>query len=1242
MVSGSSIRLVFKKRWTYLTIALIALTLGSLIVKFNLASASAESVAVDIGNYIEKNNQNFVATVLGISKLETVKNAVDKEKFLSIAKEKKYFLFQYKNISTPRLALTDWSSSATLPTDSVIVSKDSIGYANLANGHYVFFKKVFTDKIIVALLPIKWNYFVTNTYLKNEFSIGQKSWANNFDISIGKANGIIVKATNNKELFQITKLNSGSRSSFYFLSYLCFLIGLVFLLLYMVKGFTHSLQENRKLEAILVFCFQLLFIKIAIVSIQRLLLLNETVLFSSLHTAKLAFSSSLGDWFINTMLAVFALEALRRTLVNSSLDLRVLNKPRNFLTIIISATAIVLVSFCIVQLIKYVVTSEVLSFDVLNIFSLDYLTVVALVGIIGSVYVIFQINYYLIIKYKLDSLGKLLFLLSSTILLLLIVTIRFRLMQVGTDMAIACWLLGLQILIFITIQFKSRRSVFLLGWMFFLSISTASFILHFQQKKELEERSLYANRLAAKVSPVTEMMLGTISTEINNGFTAEEFLTLKNSKSRNLDSVKLSTSYSNRYSYKMFLFDENEKPLQDNKDYSFADLNTIILTQAKPSLIPDLYVYEASSYQFNFILKKQMLDTASNLIGYAIFQIVPRTNVNSNLYPEIFNKQISRDFTKLRNYAFAIYNNDKIIYNENEFPFSTSLPSNFFKLQQEKIIDEDGYSQLWKTTGAGKAVAIVKKNNTWLSFITLFSYILCIMLLLRSFWILARFIGSSTFSIFSFFQKISFNIAERIQASIILLSVGSFFIIGIVTILFFISRSRETNQKKLSNTLDVVINQLEAALDDEIATGNLYDSTYSRLDSSSIYRIFSGISESNGIELNLYDLNANLQFSTLPLPYSKELTSKKMDPNAFVKLNSRKALQLYQNEKIGQLNYLSAYRALINGNGDTYGFIQSPFFRSEVALRNDISDFLVAMINLIVFIFLISGLVAILVTNRITNAFTLIGNKMKMISLGRSNQAIDWVGNDEIGILIQRYNAMISELEASAATLAKKEREYAWQEMAKQVAHEIKNPLTPMKLSIQFLQRAIESNAPNVKELSTATATTIINQIEHLSRMAGEFSQFAQIGSAKKNKVQLQNILFSLKELYKASTGAKFSWEIEEHPIFVLSDETNINRLFTNLIQNAIQSSQEEFDVNVSIKLFLEGDNAIALVQDSGSGIPEDLIPKIFVPNFTTKTSGTGLGLAMCKRIAEQAGGDISFTSSYEGTIFKVSLPVIN
>lgn len=1242
MASFHSIQLFFKRKWAYPIIAIIALTLGCLIVKFNLKSASAKGIASDISEYVEKNNQDFKTTVLDISKTASSNNTLFKENFLAVTNQKAYFLFQYKNSPSNQLFLTDWSSSVIIPTDSIISSKDSIGYADLANGHYVFFKKAIADRMFVALVPIKWNYFVTNTYLKNDFTTGQKSWSEHFDIVTGKADGSVVTASNDKVLFKIAKVKSDFGSSFHFLSYLCFALAIVFFLLYMVKVFTKSIQENRKLQAIIIFCFQLICIKVIILSIQQLLLLNDTVLFSALHTSTFRLSSSIGDWFINVFISIIAVEAARRAFVNSSLDLRKLNEPQKISLLIISSAGIVLIGFYAIQLVKNVVTSELLSFDVLNVFSLDYLTVIAFVGIVGSLYIIFQIEYFFLSKCKLDFKGRILFLLSSTIFLLILLTVRFRLMQVATDMAIACWLLLLQILIFIIIQSKARKSLFLLGSMFFLSISGALFILHFQQEKELQERSLYASRLAAKVSPVTEMMLGTISTEINNGFTVKDFLTFKNSKSRNLDSIKLSTSYSNRYAYKMFLFDEKERPLQDSSSYSFADLNTIILTQAKPSLIPELYVYEASSFQFNFILKKQMLDTASNLLGYAIFQIMPRTNVNSNLYPEIFNKQVSRDFSMLNNYAFAIYNNDKIVYNENEFPFTTTLPSNFFKLQQERIIDEDGYSQLWQTSGAGKAVAIVKKNNSWLSFITLFSYLFCTMLLLRAFWTSARFFADSTFTIRGFFQKISFNIAERIQASIIVLSVGSFFIIGIVTILFFISRSKESNQKKLSNTLDVVVNQLEAALDQERAKGNLYDSTSSRLDSSSIYRIFSGISESNGIELNLYDLNGNLQFSTLPLPYSKELTSKKMNPNAFVKLNNRKALQLYQDEKIGRLKYLSAYRALINASGDNYGFIQSPFFRSEVALRNDISNFLVAMINLIVFIFLISGLVAIVVTNRITNAFTLIGDKMKMISLGKSNQAIDWVGNDEIGILIQRYNAMISELEASAAALSKKEREYAWQEMAKQVAHEIKNPLTPMKLSIQFLQKAIESNAPNVKELSASTATTIINQIEHLSSMAGEFSQFAQIGSAKRDKVHLQHILHSLKELYKASSAAIFSWDMEEQPIFIMSDETNINRLFTNLIQNAIQSGKDELLVNVAIKVFLEGANAVVLVQDSGTGIPEELIPKIFVPNFTTKTSGTGLGLAMCKRIAEQAGGDISFMSSHEGTTFKVTLPVIN
>ncbi len=197
-----------------------------------------------------------------------------------------------------------------------------------------------------------------------------------------------------------------------------------------------------------------------------------------------------------------------------------------------------------------------------------------------------------------------------------------------------------------------------------------------------------------------------------------------------------------------------------------------------------------------------------------------------------------------------------------------------------------------------------------------------------------------------------------------------------------------------------------------------------------------------------------------------------------------------------------------------YAYINIPYFTSKPELRQEISNFLVTIINLNAFIFLIAGLIALFITNRITHSFSIISDKMKEVNLGKMNEPIVWNRNDEIGELVKEYNKMVTKLGDSATALAKNEREGAWREMARQVAHEIKNPLTPMKLSIQYLQKAIANNQPNVKELSGSVANTLVEQIDHLSKIAADFSQFANIGNTQVELFDLHEVLASLKDLF--------------------------------------------------------------------------------------------------------------------------------
>jgi nitrogen fixation/metabolism regulation signal transduction histidine kinase len=401
------------------------------------------------------------------------------------------------------------------------------------------------------------------------------------------------------------------------------------------------------------------------------------------------------------------------------------------------------------------------------------------------------------------------------------------------------------------------------------------------------------------------------------------------------------------------------------------------------------------------------------------------------------------------------------------------------------------------------------------------------------------------------------------------------------------------------------------------------------------------VSEIYSADVNIYDLNGNLQVSSLPLPYNKGIVSKKMEPTAFYHLKKLKDVQFFQEQKIGKLSYLSNYVPVRSESGREFAYLNIPYFESESKLEEEISNFLVTIINLNAFIFLIAGIIALFITNRVTQSFSLISDKMKKVNLGKINEMISWNKKDESGELLEEYNKIVMKLDTSAEMLARSEREGAWREMARQVAHEIKNPLTPMRLNLQYLQKAIDANSPNVKEISVYVAKILVEQIDHLSQIAGDFAQFANIGQSKNQLFNLADSLKQVTSLYSTTEKLQITMRPHSDRIMIRADKTQINRLFTNLLQNAIESVPEE--KNAEIKIATNGSDGKVLVRitDNGKGIPAYMKSKIFTPNFTTKSSGTGLGLAMCKGIVEKSNGNIWFeTIDGESTTFFVQLPL--
>jgi two-component system nitrogen regulation sensor histidine kinase NtrY len=300
------------------------------------------------------------------------------------------------------------------------------------------------------------------------------------------------------------------------------------------------------------------------------------------------------------------------------------------------------------------------------------------------------------------------------------------------------------------------------------------------------------------------------------------------------------------------------------------------------------------------------------------------------------------------------------------------------------------------------------------------------------------------------------------------------------------------------------------------------------------------------------------------------------------------------------------------------------------------------LINIYALVFVGIGILAVFLANQITSPLTFIQESIRKTKLGQKNQPIQWSRHDEIGSLIREYNKMIAALEESAIKLARSERESAWREMAKQVAHEIKNPLTPLKLGVQLLEKSWKEKDPNFESKFERFNKSFIEQIDSLSTIASEFSNFAKMPDTKLERLSLLPIISKAKDVFIDNEQVEIL--ILNHAkgeLSIQGDQGQLLLIFNNLLKNSIEASRDNQKSLIKITITNDKRQVNIEVEDNGKGIDELLRTKIFVPNFTTKSSGTGLGLAFVKQAVENAGGSVSFKSFMNvGTTFYLTFPL--
>jgi two-component system nitrogen regulation sensor histidine kinase NtrY len=406
---------------------------------------------------------------------------------------------------------------------------------------------------------------------------------------------------------------------------------------------------------------------------------------------------------------------------------------------------------------------------------------------------------------------------------------------------------------------------------------------------------------------------------------------------------------------------------------------------------------------------------------------------------------------------------------------------------------------------------------------------------------------------------------------------------------------------------------------------------------------FNNFADLNNADLNLFDTNGTLLITTVPKIFSNKIIGRKMNPKAFIYINEmQRSDYINTQEKIGRLTYSAAYAPIRNSQNKTIAYIGLPNYSNEAEYRNKIGLFVSNLINIYALVFVGIGVLSVFLANQITSPLTFIQENISKTKLGQKNEPIVWRRHDEIGTLIREYNNMIAALEESTNKLAKSERESAWREMAKQVAHEIKNPLTPLKLGVQLLEKSWKENDPNFEKKFNKFSKSFIEQIESLSKIASEFSDFAKMPDTNLEKMQLLPVLDQAREVFSSSNVEINTINNIEGSSFIFADRDQLLRSFNNLFKNAIEASSDVNKCIITVIINNDTNFVYVEIKDNGIGIPDLLQNKIFVPNFTTKSSGTGLGLAFVKQAVENAGGSVAFSSSANnGTTFYLKFPQV-
>ena len=610
--------------------------------------------------------------------------------------------------------------------------------------------------------------------------------------------------------------------------------------------------------------------------------------------------------------------------------------------------------------------------------------------------------------------------------------------------------------------------------------------------------------------------------------------------------------------------------------------------------------------------------------------LVAFIELNSKIVPEgkgypqlLMDQQVSRR-NRNEGYSYAKYFDKKLVDRGGTYLYDPAIPAGVNFDQEFTYFEKDGYSHCFYKRSGENYVVVSFPVASWVEKGRGFPPLFLLIYFLGLAWIWLN-------------QRMKMMPADRlelrgkIQFTLVTTLLVSLFLIG----LGLIQYNYIEFQRSMKESLDQKVRAISAELGLRIGNTVKLDSIHTYLGDQ-----LAEISEITWTDINVFNLKGQLVASSRVEIFEQGLTSEWMDPWAYRAMRIQGGATFLHNENLGKMEFFSVYAPLFNRSDELTGYVNLPYFNRQDDFTRQVSGFIVAFINLYILLVLLTMVIALVVSTKLTVPLLQIEQKLKGISLGKQNSMIEYRGEDEIGRLVKAYNKKVAELDDSVALLARSERESAWKEMARQIAHEINNPLTPMKLNIQYLQKIKDEGSPNFEDYFDRVTRMLVVQIDALSNIASAFSDFARLPTTRIEPVEMVGLIREVSLLFDAPEEFTLAVECPTQPVYVSGDHNQLRRALVNIIRNATQAVQNQLDRSILVRLEVLDNKLRIAVRDNGPGIPEADRDRLFEPNFTTRSGGMGLGLAITKSILENYGGAIRFESEPGETTFFVELPL--